>query len=99
MFDLKRNAVKLAELLAALLIIWFMVEFGIGEPFHEDELLGMTQQQVRARYGEPDLTNKPPPERGDLEWVYYTGLVLRAISYVGFDDGEVVYVDASSPAK
>lgn len=61
MFDLKKNAVKLAEVLAALLILWFMVEFGIGEPFHEDELLGMTQQQVRARYGEPDLTKKPPP--------------------------------------
>lgn len=66
------------------------MHFVVGFYIDPDDAIGMTQDEVREEYGEPDWV-VPDETNGDqnTDWVYYHGLRSSAIE---FEDGVVVEV-------
>jgi len=64
--------------------------FVLGSFIDPDDVIGMTQAQVRQQYGEPDWIVPSQKEEADrADWVYYHG--LRSSS-VAFKDGVAIEV-------
>lgn len=95
-----KQAVQLAVQLAVVAVITgILLVFGIGEPLNPQELMGLTQQQVRDKYGEPARTWKRDPNGNDV-WLYYqSGLILNAATDVEFQNGVAVKITGHSPNK
>lgn len=95
-----RQAMRYAVQLAVVtVIIGILLVFGIGEPLEPQELMGLTQQQVRDKYGEPAQTWKRNQNGNDV-WLYYqSGLIANAATDVEFQNGVVVKITGHSPNK
>ena len=62
----------------------------IGVPIKEQEVMGMSREQIRKRFGEPDWAI-PGESSGAGDWVYYHGMIGGGTS-LEFEDDRVVAV-------
>lgn len=98
MFDLKTNLVKLLGFAIAVVMIWWVIVYGVGEPFVASEFQGWTPQQVREHCGDPRQTWVDGD--GNQVWHYKNGtLPIGASSDIVFEDGVVVTVRGHTPNK
>ena len=98
MLDLKQNVKALVSFASAILLIWWILAYGIGEPLETAELKGLSLEQVRERYGEPVSTWKDSD--GNHVWHYRNGVLpMGAASNVVFEEGAVATVQGHTPNK
>jgi|694.fasta_scaffold56848_3 hypothetical protein len=98
MFDLKQNLLKLLGFTTAAFMVWWLIVYGIGEPFGSSEFQGWTPDQVRNRCGDPIQTWVDVD--GNQVWNYKNGLLpMGASSDIVFADGVVVAIRGHTPNK
>ena len=95
--DWKQNLNSLFGFGFAVLIVWWVIVYGIGEPFDSRKLIGLTEEQVRMQFGAPSLTWKSPE---GTNWHYKNGVLpWCASSDVIINSGLVVDVRGHTPNK
>ena len=98
MFDQKQNFIKLTGFTLTVVAIWWVIVYGIGEPYKSSEFRGLSERQVRDRCGDPVFDSVDFD--GNQVWHYKNGILpIGASSDVVFENGVVVTIRGHTPNK